>query len=155
MPHIHELIDFTVVAFLVHKDRVLLIFHTKLQKWLPLGGHIELDENPDQALFREIQEESGLKEHELEVFGEKPSLKPEGRKFLYAPAYLDIHDIDETHRHVGMVYFVKAKSDSVKLAQAEHDEIRWVTAEGLQDPALNLQPDVKFYAREALKRACA
>jgi len=60
MAHINEKIDFTVEAFVVHNQRVLLIFHKKLQRWLPLGGHIELDEDPEQALFREVKEESGL-----------------------------------------------------------------------------------------------
>jgi NUDIX domain len=57
MPHLHELMDFAVVALVVHQNRVLLIYHKQLQrlhKWLPLGGHLELDENPEQALFREI-----------------------------------------------------------------------------------------------------
>ena len=42
MAHIHEKIDFTVAIFVVHEDRILLIHHRKLNKWLPLGGHIEL-----------------------------------------------------------------------------------------------------------------
>jgi hypothetical protein len=53
MPHIHDLMDFTVEAFVVYKSRVLLIYHKQLKKWLPLGGYIELDENPEQALFRD------------------------------------------------------------------------------------------------------
>ena len=149
MPHIHELIDFTIVAWVVYKDRVLLIHHKTLNKWLPLGGHVELDENPEEALFREIKEESGL---EVEILGEKPSIEAEGRKFLYSPTFLDIHDISNTHKHIGMVYFAKAKSDDIKLAEAEHNEIRWFTENELGNPEFNLQPDVKWYAREALQR---
>src|SRR5437773_1493766 len=43
MAHIHEKIDFTVAIFVVHGGKVLLIHHRKLDKWLPLGGHIDLD----------------------------------------------------------------------------------------------------------------
>ena len=43
MAHIHEKIDFTVAIFVVQEGRVLLIHHRKLDRWLPLGGHIELD----------------------------------------------------------------------------------------------------------------
>jgi 8-oxo-dGTP pyrophosphatase MutT (NUDIX family) len=60
MAHIHEKIDFTVAIFVVQNRRVLLVHHRKLDKWLPLGGHIELEEDPEQAALREAREESGL-----------------------------------------------------------------------------------------------
>ena len=60
MPHLHEKIDFTVAIFVVQNAQVLVILHRKLGKWLPLGGHIELDEDPEQAALREAREESGL-----------------------------------------------------------------------------------------------
>ena len=44
MPHIHDKIDFTVAIFVVQQAQVLLVHHRALDKWLPLGGHIELDE---------------------------------------------------------------------------------------------------------------
>ncbi len=47
MPHIHELYDFVVSAFIVHRGRVLLIYHKKYDEWLPIGGHVELDEDPE------------------------------------------------------------------------------------------------------------
>ena len=50
MPHIHEKIDFTVAIFVVHDRKILVIHHRKLDKWLPLGGHIELEEDPEQAV---------------------------------------------------------------------------------------------------------
>ena len=60
MPHIHYAIDFTVAIFVVHEHKVLLVHHRKLGKWLPLGGHVELDEEPEQAALREAREESGF-----------------------------------------------------------------------------------------------
>ncbi|MBI4094954.1 MAG: NUDIX domain-containing protein [Candidatus Liptonbacteria bacterium] len=150
MPHIHEKIDFAVGVFVVHRNRVLLVFHKNLKMWLPLGGHIELDEDPEQALFREVKEESGL---DIEMISQKPKEKFEGRKFLYPPAYLDIHPIGENHRHIGMVYFAKSKSEKVTLAAEEHDEIRWFSERELQDPTFKVQPDIQFYAKEALQRA--
>src|SRR5512132_1102121 len=117
MPHIHELMDFTIEAFVVYDQRVLLVDHTQLQKWLPLGGHIELDEDPEQALFREIKEESGLA---VDILSQKPIQQFEGKKFLYPPAYLDVHPITSTHQHIGLVYFATAASDQVTLAADEH-----------------------------------
>lgn len=149
MAHIHDLIDFTVMAFIVHDRKVLLVFHKKLQKWLPIGGHIELDEDPEHALFREIMEESGL---DVKILATKPDSLDEGRRFLFAPSYLDIHKITDQHSHIGMVYFAKADSDQVVLAEREHDAIRWFSQEDMENLEFNLQEDVKFYMREALKK---
>ena len=55
MPHIHEKIDFTVEVFVVHNGRVLLRKHDKLKFWLSVCGHIELDEDPNQAAVREVK----------------------------------------------------------------------------------------------------
>ena len=55
MAHIHEKIDFTVAIFVVYDSKVFLIHHRKLDKWLPLGGHIELDEGPEQTALREAR----------------------------------------------------------------------------------------------------
>ena len=55
MAHIHEKIDFVSTAFIVHKDKVLLGHHRILNLWLPIGGHIELDEDPITALYPQIK----------------------------------------------------------------------------------------------------
>jgi len=149
MAHIHELIDFVTNIYIVFEDKVLLIHHKELNKWLPIGGHIELDEDPEEALLREVKEECGL---EIEVLGEKPLVQSEGTKFLYSPAFLDIHKISNTHRHVALNYFAKAKSNNVVFNKKEHDEIRWFTKKDLDDPQFKIEPAIKFYAKEALSK---
>lgn len=42
------------------RGRFLLHFHPKLGIWLPPGGHIEENEEPQDAVLREIREETGL-----------------------------------------------------------------------------------------------
>ena len=150
MPHIHELIDFTVDAFIVYDKKVLLVFHKKHNMWLQIGGHVELNEDPDEALFREVKEECGL---EVEIIGERqPKFEMKGTKFLYTPNFMNIHDINETHKHIGLIYFAKAKSDKFTLAEKEHNDIRWFTKEDLDKPEFNLNEAVKFYAKEALSK---
>ena len=104
MAHIHEKIDFTVAIFVVHQGKVLLIHHRNLNKWLPLGGHIELDEDPETAALREAKEESGL---EVELLGERPPTTEPGTRALIAPRFLDIHRISDTHEHIGMIYWAR------------------------------------------------
>lgn len=148
MPHIHDLIDFTVAAFIIHKNKVLMIKHKKLHAWLPVGGHIELNEDPDEALVREVKEESGL---DIQLLTSKPShLK--NAKSLYNPDYLNVHQISDTHKHIVLVYFAKSTTDKVTLAKEEHDDIRWFTLKELNNPIYGIFDDVKLYANEALKK---
>ncbi len=117
--------------------------------WLQIGGHIELNEDPDEALLREVKEECGL---DIEIIGEKqPQFEVRGHKFLYAPVFMNIHDINETHKHIGLVYIAKAKTNNVVLSEREHDDIKWFAKEDLDNPEFNLNEAVKFYAKEALK----
>ncbi len=151
MPHIHEKIDFAVDAFIVYQNKVLLIFHKKHNMWLQIGGHIESNEDPEEALFREVKEECGL---EIEIIGKKePSLTQEGTKFLYPPTFMNIHKVNDTHKHVGLYYIARAKTDKFVLNKGEHNDIRWFTKEDLDKPEFNLSESLKFYAKEALRIA--
>jgi len=147
MPHLHEKIDFTVAVFIVQEDKVLLVHHRKLNKWLPIGGHIELDEDPEQAALREAKEESGF---EVQLIGERPPTTEIGTRALIAPRFLDIHRISDTHEHIGMIYWARPKSGRIELAPEEHHEICWRTAEELDflEPAMSNA--VKWYCRKAL-----
>ena len=149
MAHIHEKIDFTVAIFIVHDEKILLIHHRKLDKWLPLGGHIELDEDPEQAALREAKEESGL---DVELLGERPPTTSPGTRALIAPRFLDIHRISDTHEHIGMIYWARpTNSAAVKLAMAEHHDIRWCSVEDLERLSPPMTDAVKWYCRQAIE----
>jgi len=152
MPHLHELIDFTVAIFVVQDARVLLIHHRRLNKWLPLGGHIELDEEPEIAARREALEESGL---DVELLGERPPTTEPGTRALIAPRFLDIHRISETHEHIGMIYWARPRAGQVQLAEAEHRAIRWCTAAELEELDPPMSGAVKWYCRRALQEVTA
>jgi 8-oxo-dGTP pyrophosphatase MutT (NUDIX family) len=161
MAHIHEKIDFTVAIFIVHDGKILLIHHRKLDKWLPLGGHIELDEDPEQAALREAKEESGL---DVELLGERPPTTSPGTRALIAPRFLDIHRINETHEHIGMIYWARprlaasqdgaqgaARAADPTLAAAEHHDIRWCSREDLEKLTPPMTDAVKWYCLKALE----
>lgn len=148
MPHIHEKIDFTVSLFIVHDKKVLLVHHRALQKWLPIGGHIELDEDPEQAALREAQEESGL---QIELLGDRPPTTEEGTRALIAPRFLDIHRISPTHEHIGMIYLARVLSGDLTLSEREHHAIQWCSQSDLDE----LQPPpsnaIRWYCERALE----
>jgi 8-oxo-dGTP pyrophosphatase MutT (NUDIX family) len=148
MAHIHERIDFTVAIFVVHQARVLLIHHRQLDRWLPLGGHIELDEDPEQAALREAREESGL---DVQLVGERPPTTGPGTRALIAPRFLDIHRISETHEHIGMIYWARPRHGRLTLSATEHHDIRWCSAEELDALRPAMAASVKWYCRTALE----
>ena len=148
MAHLHERIDFTVAIFVVHAGKVLVIHHRNLDKWLPLGGHIELDEDPEQAALREAKEESGL---DVALLGERPPTTGPGTRALVAPRFLDIHRINPTHEHIGMIYWARPRNGTLTLAASEHHDIRWCSAielDSLQPPMDNA---VKWYCLKAIE----
>lgn len=113
MAHIHELYDFTVSAFVMHptEPKLLLIKHKKLGKWLQPGGHIELNEDPLQALHHELEEETGLKPSDYDVL--EPAEQPHpagGNTVLPLPFYFNVHDYSDTHKHIDITYLAKAKT---------------------------------------------
>ena len=147
MAHIHDKIDFTVAIFVVKDGKVLLIHHRKLDKWLPLGGHIELEEDPEQAALREAKEESGF---DVELLGERPPTTGPGTRALIAPRFLDIHRISDTHEHIGMIYWARPKHGSMALAAAEHHDIRWCSATDLDQLPPPMSAAVKWYCLKAI-----
>src|SRR5580698_10253030 len=152
MAHIHEKIDFTVAIFVVHEGKVLVIHHRKLDKWLPLGGHIELDEDPEIAALREAKEESGL---DVELLGERPPTTEPGTRALIAPRFLDIHRITDTHEHIGLIYWARPAGGAVTLAEAEHHDIRWGSATDLDQLQPPMSQAVKWYCRKAIEEISA
>jgi 8-oxo-dGTP pyrophosphatase MutT (NUDIX family) len=128
---------------------------------LPLGGHIELDEDPEQAALREAREESGL---DVELLGERPPTTSPGTRALIAPRYLDIHRISNTHEHIGLIYWArpatappghqilpsKATADPV-LATREHHDIRWCSSADLDTLQPLISDAVKWYCRKAIE----
>lgn len=148
MAHLHEKIDFTVAIFVVRDNQILLIHHRRLDRWLPLGGHIELDEDPEQAALREAKEESGL---DVELIGERPPTTEPGTRALIAPRFLDIHRITDTHEHIGLIYFARPIRGSLDLAEEEHHAIRWCREADLDELQPAMSNAVKWYCRQALR----
>lgn len=149
MPHIHDKIDFTVEVFVVYKDRVLLRKHDKYKLWLSVGGHIELDEDPNEAAIREVREETGL---DIRLIGNIPNFSyVEAYREIMAPRFMNRHSINDNHEHVTMVYFAVASDDRIIQSQNElSDDIKWFSLEDLDDESYIIRESVKYCAKKAL-----
>ncbi len=150
MAHIHEKVDFTVEVFIVHKNKVLLRLHDKVKLWISVGGHIELDEDPVKAAIREVKEEVGL---DIKIIGDKQEddKRESDYHHLIAPKYLAVHEVNDKHQHIVMVYFAISGTNEIKDSKNDHEkaETRWVTKEELQ--SMDLRPNILFYATKALE----
>jgi 8-oxo-dGTP diphosphatase len=129
---------FTATGFVVEGDSVLLHWHRKVKAWLPPGGHVEPNEDPVQAVLREILEETGL---QTEIAGKAPDmgLGPDlglgpGYPEQVAPPFTimveDIHDpVVGFHQHIDMIYFCRP----LELAEPLNEGWRWVNRRDLAD----------------------
>ena len=148
MAHIHEKIDFTATVFVVFKDKVLVRKHDKYGIWLGVGGHIELDEDPNQAAVREVKEEVGL---DVVLVGNP---KPEGLgsgkyQELLPPKFLNRHFVNDLHEHVDLIYFATSESDHV-IPENTTDEWHWFSKEDLERNEQGIRVDILNYAKAAL-----
>ena len=148
MPHIHEKIDFTAEVLIVCKNRVLLRKHDKYKKWLSVGGHIELDEDPNQAAIREVKEEVGL---DVKLFGKAVDFTRQGYSELIPPRFLNRHKINENHEHVSLIFLAKSETDKLNLSQEEiSEECKWFTKEELIKNLQGVDGHIWHYALTAL-----
>ncbi len=175
--------DWVNAAFIVHPDRqsVLLVKHKKLGTLLPVGGHIELDhlnETPDQALIREVLEETGLivcsdQLNTYDPFDAVVYQTDDQKRFRQAsledpgtghnrlsvqhwvPWAFETHDFPPLpgHKHVCLIYLILSLSAQVKLELEAHDAIRWYSRAELTDPGLVITPKIVRYSLAALATA--
>lgn len=152
MPHIHDKIDFTAEVFVVYQDKVLLRMHDKYKMWLSVGGHIELDEDPNQTAVREVKEEVGLDivlaDHLLPFrhnTGEYRELIP--------PKFLNRNRINATHEHITLTYFARADTDKVVVPDSHEksDEAKWFMRRELEENEHGIPETIRQYALCALK----
>lgn len=154
MPHIHTepgQIDSIVEAFIVYKNKVLIRFHDKYKIWIAPGGHVELDETPEQAVVREAKEETGL-DITLYSGNKLPAEKGRGRLYqLTPPMFMNVHEVIPGHRHLSMVYLATSQTDEiVQPGNHEKTECRWMTAEEVIQ-ATDMEATIKSYALKALE----
>jgi 8-oxo-dGTP pyrophosphatase MutT (NUDIX family) len=137
---------FTVTTAIVHKNKVLLHFHKSLKKWLPIGGHIDRDELPEEAAVREAKEEAGM---DVKLYNPDKTIKLKKSKQLARPAMITLHNINLFHQHIDFAYFATAKASRLKPKKDESKKLRWFTKEEVKN--LDMPDDAKVRALKALE----
>jgi len=143
--------QFTVSALIFKGDKVLLVEHKKLGVWLYPGGHIEQGETPEEALYREVKEETGL---DVSIVDKRDlSLGTDSVVVLHTPYVILCELIDipnDKHYHIDMVYLCKVNEGAdLKFDEKESNNIGWFSQEEIGK--LPLYPNFKALLRKVFK----
>lgn len=121
---------FTVTGFVVDEGCLLLHWHRKLGIWLPPGGHIDTDEDPVQAVLREVREETGI-DGEIIAHAEPWDFRNVAQ--LPPPLSIIVADVggDPPHQHIDMAYAVRPRPGAPRQAPDEDHGFVRVTEDAL------------------------
>ncbi len=136
----------TATGFIVYREKILLHYHPKVREWLPPGGHIEKNEDPLEAIVREINEETGLssdyKKYNDFVFPVPTNeiLTISNLEQVYAPFSIMLENVYDgeigEHQHIDHIYFFALYIKDEKKMPKLTNIWRWVDIKQLT----NLEP---------------
>lgn len=136
--------QFTATVYIVESKRVLLIYHRKLNKWLPPGGHIHPNETPPEAARREAFEETGLEIsfiRQENIWIKRWNAASFERPYLCLLEEIPAHQGNPPHQHIDLIYLARPTGGILKENPMETQGIRWFALEELE----TLKPDVEIF----------
>lgn len=122
-----------ILAIIVNSDGDFLLLQPQNyaeDEWNFLGGGIEDGETPEQTLYREIKEETGIKQRDLQLIGKSKNIFtyefPEEVKNKYGNKY------QGARRHPFILTFTGSK-ENIQIAPNEIRQYIWVPFPELQN----------------------
>lgn len=129
--------DVTVSAWLFRgeaEQEVFVHMHRKMQKYMEIGGHMELDETPWQTIAREMAEEAGYELSNLELY--QPDYMPLtlSRTVVHpVPSLMVTYQPVPGHYHTDITYVFHEISEASNVPQkGESQDLRWMTFSELE-----------------------
>lgn len=136
-------------CYLVNSEgNVLLTWNKNLQTWIPVGGHIDPGETPEDAVMREVAEETGF---DFEFVSPHEAGDHETTK-LMRNQKVQIEKVPHHNHHMNFIFFGKCTNWSVdKKETDEQEKLRWFSKDELVNEKENFLPSVHEQALEALE----
>lgn len=116
--------EFLSTVYIVEKGKVLLTFNKTIKKFIPIGGHIDEDELPCEAVIREAKEESGF---DIQLINPRRY----GRKELIQNLDIGLDIIKPDHHHINISYIGKIIGGRQLKESDEGTELKWFSPEEL------------------------
>jgi 8-oxo-dGTP pyrophosphatase MutT (NUDIX family) len=136
--------QFTATAYIIKDQKTLLIFHKKLNKWLPPGGHLDPYELPPEGAKREAWEETGLEIellHQENIWIESWNAKSFARPYLCLLEEIPATPSQPAHQHIDFIYVAKPVGGTEKHNHEEIHKMQWFSLNEIE----NLESDVEIF----------
>ncbi len=120
----------TASGIVIHNNKILLIFHNKLKKYIQPGGHLEDDATLLEAAQREVAEETGI-----EVVPHNWHVQNGGIPLRFNTHIIPYNEAkkEPEHFHHDAVFVFHATGGDVKLQMTEVSDYKWLPADSLFD----------------------
>jgi len=147
--------EFISTVYIVHGEKVLLVWNKKVESFIPVGGHMEEGELPCESAVREAKEETG---YDIGIIGGKKIGEeftfPNGSKrvTLFPNFRIGLDVIKPDHHHINLAYIGKIISGEELMKSDEGDELKWFTIEELES-SNSIFRSIKEDAKSAIKLA--
>lgn len=139
----------TTVYMIRPDGKVLLTWNKNLQTWIPVGGHIDPGETPEEAIKREVAEETGFSFDLIQP----PLDYPEAKLRVLKPQHIQIETVPHHGHHINVVFFGKCTSWTGKEVTDENETLRWFSADELETMRGNMLESVLTNSLEAIRVA--
>lgn len=148
--------QFTATVYIVEQERILLILHRKLNKWLPPGGHLDPNETPAEAARREAREETGIeiqfiKQENLWI--ERWNARSFERPYFCLIQEIPPHKETPAHQHIDFIYLARPVGGLETPNAQEIAGMRWFTLEEVE--TLIPDQDIFLDTQEAIRSLMA
>ena len=146
----NQMAHFTASIWTVNKARTktLMVYHNLYDSWSWIGGHADGNEDLSAVAFRELQEETGIRNASLVTQGifslETLAVSGHMKKGKYVPGHL----------HLNVTFLAEAdENETLTVNEAENSAVKWWTFE----EALTVSKEpwfVEHIYKKLIKKCC-